>query len=53
MEMKRGQRMGEQIRGRQLTRPEEDENRKGLILRIFPTCENLEGTPMQFPDGEV
>ena len=53
MEVKRGQRVREQIRGGQLTRPEEEENSQGPILRIFPTCENLVGTPTQFPDGEA
>ena len=51
--MKRGQRMRQKIRCGQLTRPEEEKNSLGLILGMFHTCENLEGTPMQFLDGEA
>ena len=53
VKVERSQRMREQIWGGQLTRPVDKGNCQGPIFRIFPTCENLVGTPMQFLDEEA
>ena len=53
MEVKWGQRMGKKIRCCQLTWPESERLARIQMSGDIFTCENWEGTPMQFPDGEV